>query len=179
MPNTTAQLTKAALFTALIAVLAQISIPFYPVPFTMQVFGVLLAGILLGSRAGLLSLLTYLILGAAGLPVFAMGRAGLQVILGPTGGYLLGFIPGVYCLGRLTGDRREKGTGQLITGMLLFLFFVYTCGSLQLSYIMSYNLVQTLMVGVIPFLPLDLAKIALTVPLANKLISLEKIRASS
>lgn len=179
MENSTKKLTRVAFFTALIAVLAQISIPFYPVPFTGQVFGVFLAGILLGSRAGLLSVLTYLLIGAAGFPVFAMWRGGIQVILGPTGGFLLGFIPAVYILGKLTGDRNNSGNAHMITGMLIFLLILYTCGGLQLSYFMNYDFRQTLIAGIIPYLPLDLVKATLTLPLVARLRRIPGISYSS
>lgn len=169
---TVKKITLIGLFTALIAVLAQVSVPFYPVPFTGQVFGVLLAGVLLGSRAGVLCIIAYLMLGAAGVPVFAMGRGGLQVLLGPTGGYLLGFIPAVYLLGRLTADRPGNNKLMLVTGMLGFLALLYMCGGLQLSYIMKLDLKQTLIAGVIPFLPLDIIKAALVIPLARRLDTL-------
>ncbi len=178
MNYTVKTMTKIAFFTALIAVLAQISIPFYPVPFTAQVFGVFLAGILMGSRAGLLSILTYLLMGAAGMPVFAMWRGGLQVILGPSGGYLLGFIPGIYCLGKLTGDRNRSNNAMLIAGMLVFLVIIYTCGGLQLSYIMKLDFKQTMVAGVIPFLPLDLIKVGLTIPLVAKLRRISDLNVS-
>ncbi|MEE9371363.1 MAG: biotin transporter BioY, partial [Sedimentisphaerales bacterium] len=92
----------------LIGLCAQIKVwlPISPVPITGQTFAVLMLGALLGSRRGSLCALAYIIEGAAGLPIFALG-GGLAVLLGPTGGYLAGFIPAAYITGRLA----EKGMG--------------------------------------------------------------------
>ena len=99
----------SGLFAAITAALSQvmISIPVSPVPITLQVFSVALAGAVLGGRLGALSQLVYIIVGAAGLPVFAGFEAGIGVILGPRGGYILGFpvlafIPGFF-IERQTG----------------------------------------------------------------------------
>jgi biotin transport system substrate-specific component len=90
-----------------VALAAQVAVPlpFTPVPLTMQPFAVLLVGALLGSRRGALAMLAYLAEGAAGLPVFAGGAAGIGRILGPTGGYLMGFVPAAF----VTGSLAERG----------------------------------------------------------------------
>lgn len=81
------------LFSAAIAVCAWITVPIPAVPFTLQIFGIFLGLFTLGGKRGTLALLVYLVLGAAGLPVFSSFRGGLSVLLGTTGGYLLGFVP--------------------------------------------------------------------------------------
>jgi biotin transport system substrate-specific component len=163
------KLTLSALFTALIAVLAQIAVPlpFSPVPLTGQVIGVMLAGALLGSRAGTLSITAYLLLGAAGVPVFSMGRGGFYMISGPTGGYLWGFIPAVYFAGLIMEKVENPSVYRTAAAMLTALSFIYLGGALQLGLIMRYNLWQTLLAGVIPFLPLDLLKAFLAAFLAR------------
>lgn len=163
------KLTLSALFTALIAVLAQIAVPlpFSPVPLTGQVIGVMLAGALLGSRAGTLSITAYLLLGAAGAPVFSMGRGGFYMISGPTGGYLWGFIPAVYFAGLIMEKVENPSIYRTVAAMLTALSFIYLGGALQLGLIMRYNLWQTLLAGVIPFLPLDLIKAFLAAFLAR------------
>ncbi|MFY9114115.1 MAG: biotin transporter BioY [Dethiobacteria bacterium] len=171
MKRSVGDLTAIALFTALISVLAQFSIPqpFSPVPFTGQIFGVLLAGAILGSSSGLICILAYLLLGAAGIPVFAMAKGGLHILFGPTGGYLLGFVPGVYLLGRIGGDRKENNGLLLGVGMLIFVAITYLCGGLQLALVMKMNFRQTIIAGVIPYLPLEMVKIAVAIPLASRL----------
>ena len=88
----------------LLALLARLSIfiPFSPVPITGQTFGILFLGAMLGSRIGTLSVIMYISEGLMGLPVFAGGTMGFLYLLGPTGGYLLGFIPAVYLVGYLS-----------------------------------------------------------------------------
>lgn len=160
----THDITLVALFAALVAVLAQVSIPlpFTPVPITGQVLGVLLAGAILGKNKGTLAMVVYLLLGAIGLPVFARGGAGLAAFVSPSGGYLWGFILGVYVMGLLLEmGQSEPGYPRLIAAMLLCLGIVYTLGTLQLMAILRVNLVKGLFLGVIPYIPLDLAKLVL------------------
>ena len=88
----TRKLTRCALFAAMMALCAWIGVPLGHTVFTMQTFGVLLALGLLGGKRGTVSILCYLLLGAAGLPVFSGFRGGIGAILGPTGGYLWGFL---------------------------------------------------------------------------------------
>jgi biotin transport system substrate-specific component len=89
----------------LVALMAQVSVPlpFSPVPITGQTFAVLLVGAALGAKRGSASLLLYLLEGAAGLPVFAGGGAGPATFLGPTGGYLIGFVAAAWLVGALAG----------------------------------------------------------------------------
>ncbi|MEW5920643.1 MAG: biotin transporter BioY [Bacillota bacterium] len=158
--KSTRNLILSGLFAAVVALLAQLSIPlpFSPVPLTGQIFGVFLAGSILGAHWSAVSLFVYVILGAVGLPVFHNFQGGLHIILGPTGGYLWGFVLGGYLLGRI-GERGESIL-NMATGMLLCLLTVYTLGVLQLSFITGLALPQALLLGVLPFIPLDLVKLA-------------------
>ncbi|MFV0412405.1 MAG: biotin transporter BioY, partial [Oscillospiraceae bacterium] len=88
----TGQMVFAALMAALIAVLAQIMVPIGPVPFSMAIFGVFFAGAMLPPLAASASIAVYLLLGIVGLPVFTGFKGGPQVLLGPTGGYLAGYL---------------------------------------------------------------------------------------
>ncbi len=157
------KLTASALFTALIAILAQIAVPlpFSPVPFTGQVIGVLLAGLLLERRSAVLSVIAYLLLGAAGAPVFSLARGGLYMLTGPTGGYLWGFIPAVFIAASIIRNNKLSSIYRTAFAMISALAVIYTCGAIQLSLIMGYSPGQVLIVGVIPFLPLDLLKAVL------------------
>jgi biotin transport system substrate-specific component len=110
--NSGEQLRKmvfASLLAALIAVGAFLSIPIGPVPLVMQNMFVFLAGLLLGSRWGLASVAVYLLAGTCGLPVFAGGAGGIGRMVGPTGGYLLGYLPAVFIVGTIA----ERGAGAL------------------------------------------------------------------
>ncbi len=165
------KLTVSALFTALIAILAQIAVPlpFSPVPFTGQVIGVLLAGLLLGRRAAVLSVTAYLLLGAAGAPVFSLARGGLYMLTGPTGGYLWGFVPAVFITASIINKTGLSSLYRTAFAMACALAVTYTCGAVQLSLVMGYNTGQVLLVGVIPFLPLDLLKAALAAFLGKQI----------
>jgi biotin transport system substrate-specific component len=162
------QLILAGLFAGIIAILAQVSapLPFSPVPVTGQTLGVFLAGAVLGSRPGALSVLVYLLLGACGLPVFAQGRAGAAVLLGPTGGYLAGFVLGAYLCGRILEKRRQAGYVTVAGAMLACLAVTYTAGAFWLAASLHLSPQRALWAGVIPFLPPDLLKLALAAALA-------------
>ncbi|HBT46897.1 MAG TPA: biotin transporter BioY [Peptococcaceae bacterium] len=157
------EMSWVALFAALIAVLAQVSItlPFTPVPLTGQTLGVFLAGVVLGRRLGAMAVLVYLLLGAAGLPVFARGGAGIARFFGPTGGYLWGFLAGVYLQGWITGSSPRLSYLRAAGGMVVCLAAVYGLGVLQLAYLMKLPLSKALAMGVLPYVPLDLAKLVL------------------
>ncbi len=166
--TTSARQTDVALVLAgslFVALSAQVAIrlPFSPVPLTGQTLAVLLVGVLLGSRRGALALLTYLSEGAVGLPVFASGTSGIAYMLGPTGGYLVGFLAAAYVTGLMTerGWARRTVTAfiLMVTGNLLML----ALGLLWLSGFVG--LEQSIRIGLLPFLPGDLAKIALAADL--------------
>ncbi|CEP68975.1 BioY protein [Moorella glycerini] len=162
----TKDMALVALFAALVAVLAQVAIPlpFSPVPITGQVLGVFLAGAILGKNRGTLAIIVYLLLGAIGLPVFARGGAGLAAFARPSGGYLWGFALGVYVMGLvLERGKGEPRYGRLAAGMFTCLVVIYVLGTIQLMYLLHLNLVKGLLLGVLPYIPLDLAKLVLAV----------------
>jgi biotin transport system substrate-specific component len=148
----------ANLFIALSAQVA-VRIPLSPVPITGQTFAVLLAGALLGSRRGALSVLAYLAEGTAGLPVFAGGGSGPLWLTGPTGGYLVGFVATAWVVGWL---REHLGDGS-ITGTVVILLAgsatTYLLGLLWLARFVGPD--GALAQGLLPFVPGDLIKMAL------------------
>jgi len=142
---------------ALIAASAQIEVPFYPVPQTLQTLAVLAVGLALGLRLGLASLMTYMAAGLAGLPVFAGGAAGPAVFLGPTGGYLLGFvIAAAFC-----GWARDRGwTRTLFAAAAVAILggaLVYPTGLLWLGIVIGWDK-PVLASGLTPFILGDLIK---------------------
>jgi biotin transport system substrate-specific component len=145
----------------LIGLCAQIKIllPFGPVPVTGQTFAVLMIGALLGSRRGGLAVLAYLIEGAAGLPVFAFG-GGAALFAGPTGGYLLGFLPAAYVTGLLAERGWDRRIGTTVLAMVIGNAVIYACGLFWLCCLMGTG-TKVLTVGLYPFVPGDLLKIAL------------------
>jgi len=158
----------AALLAALTAVGAYIAIPIGPVPIVLQNLFVYLMGLLLGLRWGLAGIGVYLLAGAVGLPVFSGGRGGLGHLIGPTGGYLVGFIPAVAVVGFIT----EKTRGKLAFGILALILAtasIYICGVYWLSTVTNMTFSKALMVGMVPFLPGDLVKIVAALTIAWKM----------
>jgi biotin transport system substrate-specific component len=152
-----------ALFTA---IGAQIEIPHQPVPYTFQTFAVILAGGMLGSRKGFLSMLLYLSLGLAGLPVFAGGGLGLAKLIGPTGGYLLSFPVAAFLVGSLVSSqpnivaRRSllsylRTLGAMTAGLLV----VFTFGTIQLNLVYFHNWTLAFQSGFLIFSPWDILKL--------------------
>jgi len=165
----------ASTFAALISVASPISIPLGPitqVPITLQVFVVYLAGALLGARYGTLSMVIYLVLGAVGLPVFAGLSSGTAVLLGPTGGYLFAF-PIASLLGGYVARRRPATRGgdtiRVSLSALLSLFVIYVIGVGWLSYYLGLSLLDGVLFGAVPFIPFDLLKAVVAVPIAVRL----------
>ena len=165
----------AATFAALISVASPFSIPLGPitqVPITLQVFVVYLAAALLGARYGTLSMVIYLALGAAGLPVFAGLSSGTAVLLGPTGGYLFAF-PIATLLGGYVARRRPATRGgdtiRVSLSALLSLLVIYAIGVVWLSYYLGISLLNGVISGAVPFIPVDLLKAVVAVPVAVRL----------
>ncbi len=149
-----------ALFAAVCAVCSQLTIPIQPVPITLGTFAALMAGGFLGKRYGLLSLLIYLMLGAAGVPVFSMMRAGLSVLAGPSGGFILGFAPMAFVVGLVA----EK-LGRTFKNMLIATFagtaVCYIMGIGWFMFLTGTGIWPAMVMCMFPFLPGDLAKIVL------------------
>jgi biotin transport system substrate-specific component len=165
----TREISHAALFTALIASGAFVTIPLGPVPFTLQPLFVLLAGLVLGPRLGALSVVAYLLLGLVA-PVYAGGTSGLGVLFGPTGGYLLGFVLGALVAGAV-GRSRDAGTPRLIMGGLAGLLPIYVLGATWLAISLHATDLRLVLVGgVLQFLPFDIIKAFVAGVLAHALI---------
>lgn len=149
----------ASMFGAATAAGAYVIIPVPPVPITLQTLFSGLAGALLGGPLGALSQVVYVILGSMGLPVFAGGKAGLGVLFGPTGGYLIGFILGAYVTGRLTEMRKKAGFAWIAFAVAAGFVVLYACGVLQLSFIARLSVTKAVSVGMVPFLIGDAVKV--------------------
>ncbi|HWQ50051.1 MAG TPA: biotin transporter BioY [Methanosarcina sp.] len=162
----------ASLFAALTAAGAyiQVPIPFSPVPVTLQVFFVLLAGSMLKSKWGGLSMIVYILLGIAGLPVFAGGSSGMGVLLGPTGGYITGFILAAYVIGKLSEKAENADKSGLFINALNMsagVLILYACGFIQLMYVAEIGPGAALTLGVVPFLPGEIIKTGVAAYIAS------------
>lgn len=123
----TRELSQVALFAALTAVGAFINIPIPYVPFTLQFMFCAFAGILLGSKLGMLSQILYVGIGLIGIPVFTQG-GGPAYILQPTFGYLIGFIVAAYIIGKMIENKKDLSIKYILIATLTGLFFVYIIG---------------------------------------------------
>ncbi|MDI9395418.1 MAG: biotin transporter BioY [Euryarchaeota archaeon] len=162
----------ASLFAALTAAGAyiQIPIPFSPVPVTLQVFFVLLAGSMLKSKWGSLSMIVYTLLGVAGLPVFAGGSSGIGVLLGPTGGYIFGFIAAAFIVGKLAEKAEHaKKSGLAINALNMStgILIIYALGVFQLMLVAEVGLWTAITLGLIPFIPGEIIKTAVAAYIAS------------
>jgi biotin transport system substrate-specific component len=149
--------------TAFVALAAQVSIKlgFTPVPLTGQTFAVLLVGAALGSTRGALSLLLYLVVGIAGVPVYADHRHGWSVFSGATGGYIVGFVVAAALTGWLAERSWDKRFASSISAMLTGSVVIYICGVAWLHHYLGVNWSTTLDDGLYPFVPGDMLKVYL------------------
>jgi len=164
-----AQLALAGLMAAVLAVASWVSIPFVPVPLTLQTLAVLVAGGLLGRYWGPVSVGVYILVGLAGVPVFAGGHAGPAVIAGPLGGFLLGFVLAAFVMG-VAGDatRRRKvtdrrGLAVLVLGAAAAGLAVYVVGVPWFMVVTGASLRGALTVAFLPFIFGDVLKAVVAV----------------
>ncbi len=144
----------SAAFIALITLGSWVSIPFFPVPLTLQTLFVLLAGTVM-KRYAVIPVTLYIMLGALGLPVFHNGIAGIGVLLGPSGGYLIGFILAALAAGLAY---EKKARLVRITGLVIATVLILIPGALWLMYSTGMMPVAALVGGVLVFLPGDTVK---------------------
>ena len=162
MNNKTKQMTETAVMTAVLCILGPLTIPIGPVPVSLAPLAILLSVYILGTFKGTMSVILYLLVGAFGLPVFSGFQGGFAKIAGPTGGFLLGYI----FLALTAGIFIEKFYDRLIPqflGMCLGLAALYFFGTVWLVCGAGMGFMEALMVGVVPFVLIDLVKMAFAV----------------
>ncbi|MGH7890198.1 MAG: biotin transporter BioY [Thermodesulfobacteriota bacterium] len=143
----------------LIALFAPVAIPlpFTPVPIGLQAQVCLFLGVVFGSRIGALSVFAFILQGAMGLPVFAMGHAGIGILLGPRGGYLIGYLIAAWVAGYLVERSGSKSLRQATLAMAVGNLVIYVCGLSQLSLFVGIE--KVFLLGMFPFLIGDLFKL--------------------
>ncbi len=159
------------MMAAVLAVLSWVSLPlpFTPVPLTLQTLGVLLTGALLGPRYGVLATAVYLSLGFVGVPVFHGGTGGPGILFGPTGGFLWGFLPAAFIVGWFARSATRGRSAQqgpwgahgiilTATGLALASAAIYLVGLPWLSAVTGLGVRETIVAGLLPYLPGDLLK---------------------
>ena len=170
----TSSRTRTIAFTALsiaiIAVSAWITVPIGPIPFTLQMFAVTLAIIVLAPRQAIAAIAGYLVLGAIGVPVFSGMRGGIGVLMGPTGGFLWGYLIGVSVAVGLLALFRKRGIDNFATGVaagVVFTAIAYVCGWAQYMVVAGVGPLESLAVTVAPFIVVDLIKIVAATAVAR------------
>lgn len=160
MNTKTKELTLTALMTAIICVLGPLSVPlpFSPVPISLTMIGIYLAVYAVGMWRGTVAFIVYLLLGLVGLPVFSGFTGGPGKLLGPTGGYLIGFIFTALISGFFI-DRFWRNYLLSAVGMILGIAVAYVFGTVWLAYSAGMTFSQALAAGVIPYVGFDLIKI--------------------
>ena len=158
---TTQQMALVAIMTALTCILAPFSLPIGPVPISLTNLVIYFSLYLLGWKLGTLSYVIYLLIGLVGVPVFSGFTAGPAKLFGPTGGYLIGFIP----MAIICGFAFEKfsNRGMQIAGLAIGTIDAYIFGTAWLAIEAHHTFYQALHAGVIPYIPDDLVKIILVV----------------
>ncbi|MDR2182970.1 MAG: biotin transporter BioY [Clostridiales bacterium] len=143
-------LCRMAIFAAFIAICAQIAIPLGPVPQTLQTWAIMLAGIVLGAKRGTMAVVVYVLLGAAGAPVFALFGGGIGHIAGPSGGFILSFP----IMATLVGLAAKKGRPPLLfLGAISALVINFLAGMLYFAAVTQNSLPTAFVAVVLPFLP--------------------------
>ncbi len=171
----TQTMVRIALVTAITCILAPLSIPlpFTPIPISLTVLVLYISAYILGCRRGAISYLVYLLLGAIGLPIFSGFEGGFGKLLGPTGGYLIGFIFLILIAG-FAVDKYPRSIFINVIGMILGTAVCYTFGTIWLSYQLDISFLQGLSIGVLPYLIGDGIKVLVAIfigPLLKKRLS--------
>lgn len=163
-------MATAALITALLSVSAYLVIPLSPVPVTLQLFIVVLASLLLSPAWAAAAVGAYLALGAAGIPVFSSAQAGMGVIAGPTGGYLIGFLVGAALGAAIRQGIRTLGGARVVADVIaaaVVVVAVYSIGTIQLAAVAHLSAGEAIAAGALPFLVPDAIKSFVAVAVAQ------------
>lgn len=169
--------SRAVAFTALsiaiITVSAWITVPFGPVPFTLQMFAVTFAILVLAPKQAIGAIAGYLVLGAIGVPVFSGMRGGIGVLMGPTGGFLWGYLIGVSLAVAVLALLRSRGIDNFGVGIacgLIFTAVAYLCGWFQYMFVANVGPVESFLVCVAPFIIVDIVKVVAATAVARTVI---------
>ena len=163
------QVARCGVCIALLAVSAWITVPLGPVPFTMQTFVLALLPQVMRTRDAVFTVVVYLLLGATGVPVFSGFQGGLGVLLGPTGGYLLGFAAGMPVSGAVAHANALPRSARGVVAGIALLAVSYVLGTLQLMHVYALDAPTALAVAVAPFVVPDVVKVVASVGVAERI----------
>ncbi len=165
----TKDLTLMALMTAFISVSAQIAIPLGMVPFTLQTTLILMAGLILGSKRGMITCFVYMLIGAIGIPVFSGFSGGIDTIFLQTGGFIMSFPLMAYVAGKFSEISDKKIMKYL--GSLIGVILNFVVGCAYFMYVTEMDLITSMTYTVFPFIVTSLVQIVIAVTLSNKIKS--------
>lgn len=163
MKVTTREITLIGLGATLMGIFSQLAIPLPPVPLTLQVFGAILLAMILEEKLATLAMVIYIMIGAIGIPVFSNFGRGLGVVVGPTGGYIIGFIVLAFMVGKAS---KQKNKVVMIIMVYSGLFLQYMIGTLQLKTVLKVSLQKAMITGVYPFIIKDIVLTGVAIMLA-------------
>lgn len=168
----TREITINSMFTALLIVCSWLSVP-NMVPFSLQTFGLFITLLLAGKKRSIIAVAVYMLLGILGIPVFSGGKAGISILLGQTGGYIIGFFPCVIVGGTIL-ERTKRRPVDILISLTAGLMCVYVFGSLWFSAVYvpqvgEWGFWTAIITCVLPFVIPDLLKIALAIFVAGRI----------
>lgn len=169
------EMSYCALFLSLITAGAYIAFPIGPVPIVLQNFFILLCSLLLPPKIVFITVLSYILCGISGLPVFSGGKSGIAHIIGPTGGFLLAYIPASLSASIVNRIFHDKGIMAAVLSSIIFTVIVYGGGIFRMNQL--FGLEKALYLGVLPFIIPDLIKAVFAVIIAGKISGFIKINA--
>ena len=161
------EMLLSGIFTALVIISSYIVIPIGPVPHTLQPLIVMLSGFLLGPKWGPISIITWIILGCLGLPVFNQGQAGAVMLLGPTGGFIVGFVVCSWLVGKFTSNDLQAAFIKNFAYLAFAMIICYVIGLVGFKLSFEYFLQKpmswekSMLLSIAPFLPFDIIKAAI------------------
>lgn len=153
-----------AIFAALMCVFSVITVPTGIIPITLGTLGIMLTAVILGSKKGAVSVAVFILLGIVGLPVFSGFKGGIQVIFGPTGGYIWSYIPMAVIIGLFSAklpEQKAVAMLKMFAGCIVGMIICYALGTVQFMIVQKMGLIKSLSACVIPFIPFDIAKAVL------------------
>lgn len=159
----TKAMIECAVFAAVLCVFCVMTVPIGPVPISMAYFAVMFTAVVLGAKKGAAAVAVYILLGAAGLPVFSGFRSGFGVLLGPTGGYLWAYIIMALFIGAFTRRLPEKRLAAVVKIFCVCVIGIavgYLAGTVQFMLVQRVGAAEAVTMCVLPFVPFDIAKAA-------------------
>ena len=159
------------IFTSVLCIFSVITIPINSIPITLSIFAICFIAVVSGAKKAFFTVMIYIFCGCLGLPVFSGFRCGINVLLGPTGGYITGYLLIAVIVGFCSEKTRKYSTAKrfyyLLISAFLSMIFCYTLGTLQFAKSTNLNIKESLIICVYPFIFFDICKMITAILLAD------------